>query len=106
VISTPGQAYYLDMAQSDAWYEPGASWAGFTPVSQTYAFEALNDSAALAEHLKGVQACVWSEHLTTMERVNHQVFPRLSAIAEAGWTAASQKDFIRFEAISGLMPRL
>ena len=106
VISTPGQAYYLDMAQSDAWYEPGASWAGFTPVSKTYAFEALNDSAALAERLKGVQACVWSEHLTTMERVNHQVFPRLSAIAEAGWTAAAQKDFTRFEALSGLMPRL
>ena len=106
VISTPGQAYYLDMAQSSDWCEPGASWAGVTPVSQTYAFEAQNESPALAKHLKGVQGCVWSEHLTTMERVNYMVFPRLSAIAEAGWTEAKGKDFKRFEAISVLMPRL
>ena len=106
VISTPGQAYYLDMAQSEDWYEPGASWAGFTPVSKTYAFEAQNESSALAERLKGVQGCVWSEHLTTIERVNHQVFPRLSAIAEAGWTEAESKDFARFEALASLMPRL
>ena len=106
VISTPGQAYYLDMAQSFDWYEPGASWAGVTPVTQTYSFEAQNESPALAKHLKGVQGCVWSEHLTTMERVNYMVFPRLSAIAEAGWTEAKVKDFGRFEAISVLMPRL
>ncbi|KAE9627188.1 beta-N-acetylhexosaminidase [Parasedimentitalea maritima] len=106
VISTPGQAYYLDMAQSSDWCEPGASWAGVTPVTQTYSFEAQNDSPALAKHLKGVQGCVWSEHLTTMERVNHMVFPRLSAIAEAGWTDAEGKDFGRFETIARLMPRL
>ena len=28
VVITPGQAYYLDMAQSPAWLEPGAGWAG------------------------------------------------------------------------------
>ena len=31
VEMTPGQAYYLDMAQADAWQEPGASWAGTVP---------------------------------------------------------------------------
>lgn len=106
VVSTPGQAYYLDMALSEAWYAPGASWAGFTPLATTYAFEANNGAAALQERLKGVQACVWSEHLTTMARKNHMIFPRLSAIAEAGWSAAEAKDFARFEALAALMPRL
>ena len=106
VVSTPGQAYYLDMALSEAWYAPGASWAGFTPLATTYAFEANNGAAALQERLKGVQACVWSEHLTTMARKNHMIFPRLSAIAEAGWSAAKAKDFARFEALAALMPRL
>ncbi len=36
IVMTPGQAYYLDMAQSEAWGEPGASWAGFTPPEKTY----------------------------------------------------------------------
>lgn len=106
VISTPGQAYYLDMAQSDDWYEPGASWAGFTPVEQTYEFESLNGSDALAKHLRGVQACVWSEHLTTLERVNYMVFPRLSAIAEAAWTSEKRKNYQRFKTVADLMPRL
>ena len=106
VVSTPGQAYYLDMALSDAWYAPGASWAGFTPLDKTYAFEADNGDAALIGRLKGVQACVWSEHLTTMARRNHMIFPRLSAIAEAGWSAAENKDYDRFTALADLMPRL
>lgn len=106
VVSTPGQAYYLDMALSESWYAPGASWAGFTPLATTYAFEANNGAAALQERLKGVQACVWSEHLTTMARKNHMIFPRLSAIAEAGWSVAEAKDFARFEALAALMPRL
>lgn len=106
VISTPGQAYYLDMALSQDWYAPGASWAGFTPLEKTYAFEADNGSAELAKHLKGVQACMWSEHLTTLERANHMIFPRLSAIAEAGWSQPQNKDLERFTALAELMPRL
>lgn len=106
VISTPGQAYYLDMALSQDWYAPGASWAGFTPLEQTYGFEADNGSAALAAHLKGVQACMWSEHLTTLARANHMLFPRLSAIAEAGWSRAQNKDLPRFTALAELMPGL
>lgn len=106
VISTPGQAYYLDMALSDAWYAPGASWAGFTPLDKTYAFEADNGDPALQGRLKGVQACVWSEHLTTMARRNHMIFPRLSAIAEAGWSAAENKAYDRFKSLAELMPRL
>ncbi len=40
VVMTPGQAYYLDMAQADAWQEPGASWAGTATPAHTYAYEA------------------------------------------------------------------
>ncbi len=106
VVSTPGQAYYLDMALSDAWYAPGASWAGFTPLDKTYAFEADNGDAALQGRLKGVQGCMWSEHLTTLERRNHMIYPRLNAIAEAGWSEAENKSVERFAALAELMPRL
>ncbi|MNT74880.1 hypothetical protein D3C72_2137340 [compost metagenome] len=34
------------------------------------------------------------------------VFPRLSALAETGWTRPERKNFKRFEALVGLMPVL
>ena len=40
VVITPGQAYYLDMAQSPAWLEPGAGWAGSSTPEETYAYDA------------------------------------------------------------------
>ena len=36
---TPGQAYYLDMVQDEAFQEPGASWAGTVPPEHSYAYE-------------------------------------------------------------------
>ncbi|KJF71839.1 beta-N-acetylhexosaminidase [Agrobacterium arsenijevicii] len=105
VVMTPGQAYYLDMVQDEAWQEPGASWAGTVPPSHTYAYEAVGDfPEELKERMKGVQACIWSEHFLNRAYFNHLVFPRLPAIAEAAWTPKAQKDWLRFSAIVPLSP--
>lgn len=97
VVMTPGQAYYLDMAQSSNWWEPGAGWAGASTPEESYCYEAAGDfPPALASQLKGVQACIWSEHFTTHAYFNDLVFPRLLAVAEAAWTPASEKDWLRF----------
>jgi hexosaminidase len=107
VVMAPGQAYYLDMVQAEAWAEPGASWAGTVPPRQSYDFDA--ESAfppGLRHRLKGVQACIWSENLVSRGLFNRLVFPRLSAIAEAAWTAPEGKNWQRFCALSRLMPQL
>ncbi|MFK3778986.1 beta-N-acetylhexosaminidase [Agrobacterium sp. NPDC089420] len=105
VVMTPGQAYYLDMVQDEAWQEPGASWAGTVPPSHTYAYEAVGEfPEELKERMKGVQACIWSEHFLNRAYFNHLVFPRLPAIAEAAWTPKAQKDWLRFSAIVPLSP--
>jgi hexosaminidase len=107
VVMTPGQAYYLDMVQADAWQEPGASWAGTVPPAHTYAYEAEGDfPAELRDRMKGVQACIWSEHFLSRGYFNRLVFPRLPAIAEAAWTPRAVKDWSRFAAIVSLSPRL
>lgn len=107
VVMTPGQAYYLDMAQGDAWQEPGASWAGTVPPAHTYAYEAEGDfPEELRTRLKGVQACIWSEHFLSRAYFNRLVFPRLPAIAEAAWTPSECKDWLRFAAIAPLAPRM
>jgi hexosaminidase len=107
MVVSPGQAYYLDMSQGTEWSEPGAGWAGWSSVEKTYAFEASAGwSEAQAAHLVGVQACVWSEPMSDRSVFDRLVFPRLSAIAEAGWTAPGRKSFERFAALCGLMPNL
>lgn len=107
VVMTPGQAYYLDMAQSPVWQESGAFWAGYASPEKTYTYEAAGEFPDhLKGRLKGVQACIWSEHLISRQVFNHQVFPRLNAIAEAGWTEKENKDWPRFAAQCKMLPRL
>lgn len=107
VVITPGQSYYLDMVQADDWLEPGTSWAGTVPPEHTYTYEAMQDfPVELAGKVKGIQGCIWSENLTSRQRFNHMVFPRLGAIAEAAWTPADNKSWQRFAAICKLMPEL
>ena len=107
IVVAPGQAYYLDMANGASWSEPGASWAGWSGPEETYRFEpAAGWSDEQKRHLLGVQACIWSEHMTDRAIFDRLVFPRLSAIAETGWTRSEAKSWERFSGLVGLMPIL
>jgi hexosaminidase len=107
VVVAPGQAYYLDMANGEDWHEAGAAWAGWSSPEKTYRFDpAAGWSDSERQKLLGVQACIWSEPMSDRAVFDRLVFPRLSAIAETGWTAPAQKDFARFMALAGLMPNL
>jgi hexosaminidase len=107
MVVAPGQRYYLDMANSPAWSEPGAGWAGWSGPEETYAFDPVAGwSAEQRQHLLGVQACIWSEPMTDRAVFDRLVFPRLSAIAETGWTTPENKSWRRFNALVGLMPIL
>lgn len=107
VVVAPAQAYYLDMANSPDWHECGAAWAGWSSPETTYAFDpAAGWSAAERQHLLGIQGCIWSEPMHGPAIFDRLVFPRLSAIAETGWTAPERRDFRRFSQLAGLMPNL
>ena len=107
VICTPGQHYYMDMAQASGWYEPGAGWAGVSTPEACYKFNPAEGITPASEHhLRGVQACIWCEHMTDNTIFNHMVFPRLFAVAEAGWTNDAQKDWQRFAAQTPFLPML
>ena len=58
------------------------------------------------QRLLGVQACIWSEPMTDRAVFDRLVFPRLSAIAETGWTEGARKSWPRFARASRLMPNL
>jgi hexosaminidase len=107
VVIAPGQAYYLDMANGPEWAEPGAHWAGWSSPEKTYRFEPGEGwNAAERKRLMGVQGCIWNEPMSDRGVFDRLVFPRLSAIAETGWTAPDRRDYQRFIAAVGLMPTL
>jgi hexosaminidase len=107
VVASPGQRFYLDMVQGSGWYEPGTGWAGPVPPRESYEYEPADElPEGTPGKLVGVQAAIWSEHLTTREQFNHMVFPRLGSVAEAGWTPADAKNWQRFAALSRLLPEL
>lgn len=107
VVVAPGQTYYLDMANGPDWHECGAAWAGWSSPETAYSFVPNEGwSAAETANLMGVQACIWSEPMNERAVFDRLVFPRLSAIAETGWTAPERKDYARFAALVGLMPNL
>jgi N-acetyl-beta-hexosaminidase len=49
-----------------------------------------------ASHILGVQANFWSHIDRSPELVDRQLFPRLLAIAERGWSAAEVRDWDSF----------
>ena len=106
VVMAPGEVYYLDMAQSPDWQEPGLSWAGTSSPADTYRFDAQKALEAHKGLLVGIQGGIWSENLTSRERFNHMVFPRLSAIAESAWTMPGNKHWPSFTARQKWMPLL
>jgi hexosaminidase len=85
VVSAP-DAYYLDMALDDGWTSPGASWAGSVALDDVCAFApGAGWSNEARQHLLGIQACVWTEHIPSASAFDELVFPRLDAIAERAW---------------------
>lgn len=95
------------MANGPEWEEPGAHWAGWSSPEKTYGFDpAAGWSATESARLLGVQACIWSEPMTDRGVFERLVFPRLSAIAETGWSGPQRRDWSRFAARAHLMPSL
>jgi hexosaminidase len=107
VVLTPGTLYYLDIAQSNDWWEPGAAWAGTAPLGLTYTYDPGGDwPADVRPRLKGIQAALWGEPLGQEPGlIEYLLLPRLSAIAESAWTPAGRKNLARFLAMQDLIPR-
>jgi hexosaminidase len=106
VVLSPGEAYYLDMAQSGDWWDPGMDWAGTVSPERCYTYDPGSGwPDELKSRLLGVQACLWGEHLHDRKLLNRMTVPRLSAVAESAWAPASGKDVRRFASLCDLMPK-
>ncbi|HPT26990.1 MAG TPA: beta-N-acetylhexosaminidase [Bryobacteraceae bacterium] len=97
VVMAPTQFVYFDYYQSKDPGEPPAI-GGFVPLDKVYGYEPVPPelNPAQAKHVLGTQAQLWSEYMPTAHQMEYMAFPRLAALAEVAWTAASRKDYASF----------
>lgn len=68
------------------------------PLSKAYSFTPIPAGMPneYKHKIKGVGCQLWTEWIATSETLNHQVFPRIAAIAEVGWTREEDKNYESF----------
>lgn len=96
VIFTPTQHCYLDYHQDPEQYHRAGK---YLPLEKVYAFDPLVEEIpeADAHHVLGLQGCLWTEWVMEPWHAEMQLYPRVFAIAETGWSPAGKKDWPDFE---------
>jgi len=79
------------------------------PLSRAYGYEPipreLHDDEAGS--ILGLEFPLWSEWVPDRARLDYQVYPRLTAMAETGWTPRDRKDLADFRGrLEGFLRRL
>jgi len=97
VIMTPEKYVYLDYFQSLYDNEQTAA-GGYTPLEKVYAYEPVPEELSPEEavYIKGVQANVWSEYLSSPEKAEYAMFPRMFALSEIAWSPKKQRNYANF----------
>jgi len=106
VISSPTSHCYLDYPQGPE--EPDYGWMGRTTLAQVYTFEPTPAGLTpeQAARVLGLEGNLWTEQAPQI-RAEWQLFPRLCAIAEIGWTPAAGRTWSDFQRrMQGQYPRL
>lgn len=70
-----------------------------TPLQKTYEFDPMPAalSPEAARHIRGPQACLWTENFPTEQQMDVQTWPRMLAVAEMGWSPQSSRKWEDFE---------
>lgn len=55
-------------------------------------------------HVQGIMGTLWAEAIPDINRATYMAFPRALALAEAGWTAMSQRSWESF--VTRMYPNL
>lgn len=98
-VLTPWPTLYFDHRQSALAAEPPGRGLIVT-LEDVYRFDPMPPELAEAgeEHVLGVQANVWTEHIRTPERVAYMAFPRAAALAEVAWSQPDRRNWTHFAA--------
>jgi hexosaminidase len=96
-VLAPAPILYFDNQQASRAGEPPGR--GLTvSLRDVYAFNPLPPSLTpeAARHVLGLQGAIWTEHVRTESQLEAMAFPRIAAVAEAGWSAPQRRDWTSF----------
>lgn len=100
VVLAPATNLYFDMAHSRDALEPGHNWAAYTDLYDVFGFDPfdiLRDSRAPSlqtltprgrSNIAGLEGTLFSETITSAERLGYMMAPRFIALAERAWAPA------------------
>ncbi|NVM44776.1 MAG: beta-N-acetylhexosaminidase [Candidatus Lokiarchaeota archaeon] len=68
------------------------------PLHQTYSYDPIPSDLEEKFHknILGLEACLWTEFVSTKEILDWYTFPRLIAVSETGWTPKKKRNFDSF----------
>ncbi|CAL1520434.1 family 20 glycosylhydrolase [Chitinophaga sp. MM2321] len=127
VILSGVSNFYFDMAYMKAFDEPGFYWGGFVDVDKPFYFipfdyyknskvdgrgnpvtpELFRGKDRLTgfgqSNIRGIQGLLWSETVTTPDRMEYMMLPKLLGLAERAWAQdpawATEKDSAKAAAL-------
>ena len=68
-------------------------------MPRAYSFDPVPESMPthLRSKILGLSCHMWGEWIPTVKSMNYQIFPRIAAYAETGWTEPVNKEYNRFK---------
>lgn len=96
VIFTPTEYCYFDYMQDPGQYK---AVGPYLPLEKVYAFDPMVKGVSKedAHHILGLQGNLWTEFVLEDWHAELQLYPRVFAIAELGWTPAENKNWQDFK---------
>jgi hexosaminidase len=99
VVMAPMQFLYFDWLNSERPDEPVALAPPpyVTPWEKVYRFSVIPQrlEAGLHGRIRGAQAQLWSEYISTRDHLDYMAFPRLAAFSEVVWGTVTSPDEFR-----------
>jgi hexosaminidase len=99
-VMCPSAICYINkfVSTANVWSNEPPSQAGNVPLANVYNFEPVPAGLApgYTNYILGAQGNSWTEWIPSVLNMEFKMFPRLSALAEVNWTAASLKNFTSF----------
>jgi hexosaminidase len=98
VIMSPTSHAYFDYYQSEDKKNEPLAIGGFLSLEKVYGFEPVpyNIDPDKQKYILGGQGNVWTEYISTPEKVEYMAMPRMSAMAEVLWSSKNNRDYDSF----------
>ena len=98
VVMSPTTYAYFDYYQSDDKENEPLAIGGNLPLDKVYEFEPVPDKIdSDKRHLiLGGQGNLWTEYVSTGEKAEYMILPRMCALAEVVWSPRKKRDYADF----------